>query len=177
LTSRSRCVGIRRAPTTPHAQRTQALTRTGFRLFPFRSPLLRESHPRQRRGFPRMRDSFSFPRGTEMFHFSRCAFAELFDSPGDVPPLNGTGFPIRKSSDRSLLTAPRSLSQLHHVLHRLLTPRHPPKALSSLTKTISSGLRNPRPCGVLRSPPKAPFPRPQLANIQLSKSIESTTYF
>ena len=27
----------------------------------------------------------------------------------------------------------RSLSQLYHVLHRLPTPRHPPRALSSLT--------------------------------------------
>ena len=73
-----------------------------------------------------------------MFHFSRYGLAELLDSPGDVPLLNGTGFPIRKSPDHSLLTAPRSLSQLHHVLHRLLAPRHPLEALSSLTK---NGLR------------------------------------
>ena len=33
-----------------------------------------------------------------------------------------------------MLAAPRGLSQLHHVLHRLLTPRHPPEALNSLTK-------------------------------------------
>jgi hypothetical protein len=72
-----------------------------------------------------------------MFHFPRYRLAELFYSPGDVPLLDGTGFPIRKSPDHSLLTAPRSLSQLHHVLHRLLVPRHPPKALSSLTKDLS----------------------------------------
>ncbi len=34
--------------------------------------------------------------------------------------------------------APRSFSQLSHVLHRLLVPRHPPKALSSLTQFGSS---------------------------------------
>jgi hypothetical protein len=115
-----------------------------FRLFPFRSPLLRESPLRQRRRVPPKRDSFSSPRGTEMFHFPRSGLTELFDSPGDVPLLDGTGFPIRKSPDHSLLTAPRSLSQLHHVLHRLLTPRHPPEALSSLTKEHFSLLRKPR---------------------------------
>ena len=30
-------------PTTPHAQQPQSITCIGFRLFPFRSPLLRES--------------------------------------------------------------------------------------------------------------------------------------
>ena len=36
--------------------------------------------------------------------------------------------------------ASRGLSQLNHVLHRLLTPRHPPYALSSLTKNIATVL-------------------------------------
>jgi hypothetical protein len=67
-----------------------------------------------------------------------------FTSPGVAPytyvfsigcrGIAAAGFPIRKSPDQSLLAAPRSLSQLRHVLHRLLTPRHPPEALSSLTK-------------------------------------------
>jgi hypothetical protein len=43
------------------------------------------------------------------------------------------GFPIRRPTDRRLLTAPRGLSQFCHVLHRLLVPRHPPNALTSLT--------------------------------------------
>ena len=43
------------------------------------------------------------------------------------------GFPIRRPTDRRLLTAPRGLSQFCHVLHRLLVPRHPPNALNSLT--------------------------------------------
>src|SRR5690606_11368858 len=46
-------------PTTPHGQRRWALTPVRFRLFPVRSPLLRESR------------LLSFPRGTEMFHFPR----------------------------------------------------------------------------------------------------------
>lgn len=36
--------------------------------------------------------------------------------------------------------APRSFSQLSHVLHRLLVPRHPPKALSSLTRNACAFL-------------------------------------
>ena len=44
-------------PTTPLLQRVQPLTQQWFRLFPFRSPLLRESL------------LISFPPGTEMFHF------------------------------------------------------------------------------------------------------------
>ena len=44
-------------PTTPNWQGRQALPPARFRLFPFRSPLLRESR------------LLSFPQGTEMFQF------------------------------------------------------------------------------------------------------------
>ena len=43
------------------------------------------------------------------------------------------GFPIRKSPDQSLLSGSPKLIAASHVLHRLLAPRHPPCALSSLT--------------------------------------------
>jgi hypothetical protein len=43
------------------------------------------------------------------------------------------GCPIRKSSDLSLFSSSPKLIAASHVLHRLLTPRHPPCALSSLT--------------------------------------------
>jgi hypothetical protein len=46
-------------PTTPNWQRHQAIPPARFRLFPFRSPLLRESL------------LLSVPRGTEMFQFPR----------------------------------------------------------------------------------------------------------
>src|SRR5690349_4327927 len=46
------------------------------------------------------------------------------------------GFPIRRPTDRRLLTAPRGFSQFCHVLHRLLVPRHPPNALTSLTTKV-----------------------------------------
>src|SRR6266705_5969389 len=52
-------------PTTPpHA------SVLGFRLFPFRSPLLRESN------------FLSLPRGTEMSHFPPLALTHLLDSAG-----------------------------------------------------------------------------------------------
>ena len=46
-------------PTTPNWQRHQALPPARFGLFPFRSPLLRESQ------------LLSLPRGTQMFQFPR----------------------------------------------------------------------------------------------------------
>ncbi len=48
------------------------------------------------------------------------------------------GCPIRKSLDQSLIASSPGLIAGFHVLHRLLTPRHPPRALGSL---ITSTLR------------------------------------
>ena len=53
---------------------------------------------------------------------------------GALPP---PGFPIRASPDRSLFSGSPKLIAAIHALLRLLTPRHPPHALSSLT-TISA---------------------------------------
>ncbi len=93
----------RLCPTTPARQRPQALAPDRFRLFPFRSPLLRESM------------SLSFPPGTEMFHFPGCRLHGVLGqspSPMDDPLLSGPGFPIRASRDHSLSAAPPGLSQL-----------------------------------------------------------------
>jgi hypothetical protein len=43
------------------------------------------------------------------------------------------GFPIQKSPDQNLLSGSPTLIAASHAFHRLLTPRHPPYALSSLT--------------------------------------------
>ena len=56
--------------------------------------------------------------------------------------LYQSGFPIRKSPDQSALTAPRSLSQLCHVLHRLLSPRHPPRAYKTIVLSIKNIVAN-----------------------------------
>jgi hypothetical protein len=55
------------------------------------------------------------------------------NSAGDDIRLRMPGCPIRKSPDQSLLGGSPKLIAASHVLHRLLAPRHPPRALSSLT--------------------------------------------
>jgi hypothetical protein len=55
------------------------------------------------------------------------------DSEAGMPALPGMGFPIRRSPDLSLFDGSPKLIAAYHVLHRLLTPRHPPFALCSLT--------------------------------------------
>ena len=50
------------------------------------------------------------------------------------------GFPIRKSTDRSLFTGYPWLIASYYVLHRLLLPRHPPCTLSHLTIQLKNNL-------------------------------------
>ncbi len=50
----------------------------------------------------------------------------------NIPTLPGTGSPIRTSPDQSLFADSPKLFASYYVLHRLLTPRHPPSALHSL---------------------------------------------
>src|SRR6476469_8927016 len=55
-------------------------------------------------------------------------------SGGDTRALPRVGSPIRKSADQRLFsTSPRLIAAVH-VLLRLLTPRHPPRALNILTR-------------------------------------------
>jgi hypothetical protein len=51
----------------------------------------------------------------------------------DTPILLGMGFPIQRSPDQSLFSGSPKLIAAYHVFHRLLTPRHPPYTLNSLT--------------------------------------------
>ena len=67
-----------------------------YRLFPFRSPLLRRSR------------LISFPLGTEMFQFPRFA-SHTFFSVGDTSFL--VGFPIQIPPAHRSLPAPRGFSQ------------------------------------------------------------------
>ena len=111
------------APTTPSMQRPPALTHTRFSLFRFRSPLLTESR------------LFSLPVGTEMFHFPTFPPTPLYIQ-GEVAGHDSghlRGFPIRTSTDQSSFTNSPWLIAGYNVLHRLLMPRHPPIALSSLS--------------------------------------------
>jgi hypothetical protein len=89
------------------------------RLVPFRSPLLWESR------------LISVPAVTEMFQFS--AFAPMPLCIQGTVTSKRPGFPIRKSADQSPFAGSPQLIAGCRVLHRLLSPRHPPHALIRLT--------------------------------------------
>ena len=76
----------------------------------------------------------------------------------DDSELPETGCPIRKSPDQSLFSGSPKLIAANHVLLRLLAPRHPPYALSSLTTFANTTQR------------KLQF----VTRIQLSKNIHGS---
>src|SRR5437763_11056718 len=98
------------------------MTSHGFGLFPFRSPLLRESR------------FLSFPPVTKMFQFTGLPPPALVDSGRGTRALPRVGFPIRRSRDQRLVSTSPGLIAAAHVLHRLLAPRHPPCALVLLIR-------------------------------------------
>ena len=87
-------------PTTPNWQRHQAMTPVRFRLFPFRSPLLRESL------------LLSFPRGTEMFQFPRFPLPALCVQTGVTLHDECRVSPFGHLRINAWSAAPRSFSQL-----------------------------------------------------------------
>src|SRR5450432_1982215 len=91
-----------------------------FRLLRFRSPLLSQSR------------FLSFPPGTEMVHFPGFARTRLWIHRA-VRGVYPRGFPHSEiPGSKPTCGSPRLIAACH-VLHRLLLPRHPPCALSSLT--------------------------------------------
>ena len=102
-----------------------------FGLFRVRSPLLAESL------------LFSFPAGTEMVHFPALSFpAYVFSR--EYPGITLDGFPHSEISGSTPVCGSPKLIAAYHVLHRLLAPRHPPYALSSLTITLKLATRRGR---------------------------------
>src|SRR5580700_10337617 len=97
-----------------------SLRNPGFRLFRVRSPLLSESL------------LFSFPPGTEMVHFPGFARTRLCIYRA-VIRFCRIGFPHSEIPGSMPTCGSPRLIAACHVLHRLLLPRHPPCALSSLT--------------------------------------------
>jgi hypothetical protein len=92
----------------------------GFGLFRFRSPLLSESR------------LISLPPGTEMVHFPGLARTRLYIQRA-VSQVHWDGFPHSEiPGSKPACGSPRLIAACH-VLLRLLAPRHPPYALSSLT--------------------------------------------
>ncbi len=91
-----------------------------FGLFRFRSPLLSESR------------LIYFPPGTEMVHFPGLARTRLCIQRA-VSRVHRDGFPHSEiPGSKPACGSPRLIAACH-VLRRLLAPRHPPYALSSLT--------------------------------------------
>jgi hypothetical protein len=72
-----------------------------------------------------------FPAGTEMVHFPALAHTSLCIQPA-VTGVHPAGFPHSDiPGSKPACGSPRLIAACH-VLHRLLAPRHPPYALSSL---------------------------------------------
>jgi hypothetical protein len=102
-------------PTTPTSQRLPAVTRSGFGLFRFRSPLLSESL------------LFSLPVGTEMFHFptfpptALCVQAGVTGHDSSwVSPFGHPRITARLPTSRGLSQAPTSFigswcQGIHHA--------------------------------------------------------------
>src|SRR6266496_4521332 len=86
-------------PATPITQRLPALTRDRFGLFPFRSPLLRESR------------LLSLPVGTEMFHFPTLPPPALCVQAGVTGHYARRVSPFGNPRIEAWLPAPRGLSQ------------------------------------------------------------------
>ena len=86
-------------PTTPTRQRHRAITPGRFRLFPLRSPLLRESL------------LLSIPRGTEMFQFPRLPLLVLCVQTSAAGHYPSQVSPFGHPRINARLTAHRGLSQ------------------------------------------------------------------
>ena len=105
VTPRLRCNGSRQLPLPP-ARNACRLARTGFRLIPFRSPLLRKSN------------ALSFPAGTKMFQFP--AFASCtYEFSARFPAYAGRVAPFGDPRIEAFLRLPgayRSLTRPSSLL-------------------------------------------------------------
>ena len=130
-------------PTTPIAQRLPAITRDGFRLFRFRSPLLAESR------------LFSLPVGNEMFHFptfpplTLCVQVRVTGhDPCRVSPFGNPRVKARLAARRGLSQPPTSfIGSWCQGIHRtpLITwPQRCSRPLCSSQGTGGAGLIPPR---------------------------------
>jgi hypothetical protein len=119
VTSRQIRKFVRSDPTTPNIQRFRAWHIFGLGCFPFARRYL-GNHV-----------CFLFLEVLRCFSSLRWLLQPM-DSVADVPTLPGTGFPIQRSPDQSLFSGSPELIAAYHVFHRLLAPRHPPIALTSL---------------------------------------------
>jgi hypothetical protein len=107
---------IKTGPTTPKQQRLPSITLSGFGLFPFRSPLLRESR------------FLSFPLGTKMFQFPSLPLPALCVQAGvraqyhaQVSPFGNPGISDWSASPPGLSQPPTSfIGSWRQGIHRVL---------------------------------------------------------
>ena len=109
--------------TTPISQHIQIITQYRFRLFPIRSPLQRESL------------RFLFLALLRCFS-SRSSPFYLMYSDKNTLSLPKVGFPIRKSSDLSLIDSSPKLMAAFHLLQRLSMPKASTKCPFQLTTNL-----------------------------------------
>ena len=102
----------------------RCITTSGLAFVPVRSPLLGESR------------LFSFPPGTEMFHFPGFARASLCIQPGVPVALASGGLPHSEIQGSKPVSGSPWLIAAVHVLRSLSSPRHPPRALRILTISL-----------------------------------------
>ena len=84
----------------------------------------------------RITDLFSFPPGTEMFHFPGFALPYLCIQYGVLVACTSRGFPHSGIHGSRPVSGSPWLIAAVHALHRLPSPRHPPCALDSLTVSL-----------------------------------------
>ena len=84
-----------------------------------------------------------FPPGTEMVHFPGLAHTRLWIQRA-VARVHLAGFPHSDIlGSKPACGSPRLIAACH-VLHRLLAPRHPPYALSSLIIKLTQSVSSPQ---------------------------------
>jgi hypothetical protein len=108
-------------PTTPRLQRLRPITQPRFGLLRFRSPLLTEYSL----FLEVLRCFSSLGVLATVYVFNR---ASLDITPGGFPHSDISGSTLARNSPKHFAAC--------HVLRRLLAPRHPPHALSSLTYNV-----------------------------------------
>src|SRR5258708_4606628 len=137
-------------PATPATQRLPAITRDWFGLFPFRSPLLRESR------------LLSLPVGTEMFHFptlppaALCVQAAVMSNYAHwVSPFGNPRIDVWLPTPRGLSQAPASfIGSWCQGIHRVPLITWQLQMMLASTMQFSKYGRHPAP-----RPPRTPAPR------------------
>jgi hypothetical protein len=111
-----------------------------------------------------------FPAGTEMVHFPALAHTGLCIQPA-VAGVHPAGFPHSDiPGSKPACGSPRLIAACH-VLHRLLAPRHPPYALSSLIIKLTQYVVSQGASKCLRNSKLAAVAIPQLSTGSFALSL------